>query len=191
MGTSKNQRSPRTPNWRAVDAAYTHAGTDVKRTAHEIWRAAWNEPEGGLASSLGTPIVARCLEAAQAATSATDAAQKIRRLLALSGEASFAGDLAQRAAVIAHGLEGDRTDAFVRSLFSEASNYLVSRDLPGFVGLAEKVRTVQSATALKVSIIREVASDVQSVPKPPGKLSNPTTWGRFVSSVVHHLSRTK
>ena len=191
MGTSTNQRSPRTLNWKAVEVAYTFPDIPIQRTAQEIWRAAANESDGGLINSLGSPIIAQCLEVVQTSRSAIDTAQKVRRLLALSGQASLAGEIAQRAAVIAHEIKVNRTSAFVQSLFSEASNYLVSRDLPGFVGLADKVRTVQNATALKSSIIKEVSSNVDSVPKPTGKLSSPKTWQKFVNKVVDHLSGAK
>jgi hypothetical protein len=191
MGTSTNQRSPRTSNWKAVETAYTHPGTTIQRTAQEIWRAASNEPDGGLVRTLSSPGIAQCLEAVQTSRSGTDAAQQVRRLLALSGQASLAGEIAQRAAVIAHGIKDDRTSAFVRSLFSEASNYLVSRDLPGFVGLADKVRTVQNATAFKSSIIQEVSNKVDAVPKPSGRLSSPKTWQKYVNNIVDHLTGAK
>lgn len=191
MGTSTNQRSPRTPNWKAVEVTYTHPGATVQRTAQEIWRAAANEPDGGLISTLSNPIIAQCVDVVQKSQSATDAAQKVRRLLALSGQSSLAGEIAQRASIIAHETKGNRTNAFVRSLFSEASNYLVSRDLPGFVGLADKVRTVQNAAVLKSAIMKEVSSNVDTVPKPSGKLSNPRTWQKYIKSVVNHLTGTK
>lgn len=191
MGTSTNQRSPRTPNWKSVEVAYTFPNIPVQRTAQEIWRAATQEPDGGIVSGLRSPVVAQCLEIVQNSRSATDTAQKVKRLLALSGQTSLAGEIAQRAAVIAQQSKENRTNAFVKSLFSEASNYLVSRDLPGFVGTADKVRTVQTATALKTSIIREVSTNVSSVPKPSGKLTSPGNWQKFVNSVVDHLSGGK
>ncbi len=191
MGTSTNQRSPRTPNWKTVETAYTHPAITIQRAAQEIWRAAAKEVDGGLAGSLGSPLIAQCLETVQTSRSATDAAQKVRRLLALSGQTSLAGEIAQRAVVLAHEAKGDRTNAFVRSLFSEASNYLISRDLPGFVGLADRVRTVQNATVLKSSLIQEVSSNVDLVPKPSGKLSNPRTWQKFATNVIDHLSGNK
>src|SRR5215208_2524088 len=116
MGTSTNQRSPRTPNWKSVEVAYTHPSTTIQRTAQEIWRAAINEAEGGLVSGLRSPIIAKCLEVVQNSHTSTEAAQQVRRLLALSGQASLAGEIAQRAAVIAHATKGNRTNAFVKSL---------------------------------------------------------------------------
>jgi hypothetical protein len=191
MGTSTNQRSPRTPNWKSVEVAYTFPNIPVQRTAQEIWRAATQEPDGGIVSGLRSPVVARCLEIVQNSRSAIETAQKVKRLLALSGQTSLAGEIAQRAAVIAHQSRENRTNAFVKSLFSEASNYLVSRDLPGFVGTADKVRTVQTATALKTSIVREVSTNVSSVPKPSGKLTSPRNWQKFVNTVIDHLSGGK
>jgi hypothetical protein len=188
MGTSTSQRSPRTSNWKVVEALYTQPGVTVQRTAQEIWRAATNEPDGGMISSLSSPVIAQCLEIVQSSRSTTDAAQKVRRLLALSGQTSLAGEIAQRAAVIAREARGNTTDAFVRSLFSEASNYLISRDLPGFVGLADHIRNVQRTAEFKSLIMGQISSAVDTVPKPSGKLSSPRVWRNFVSSVIDRLT---
>lgn len=191
MGTSVNQRSPKTSNWSAVETAYTHSVVSLQRTVQEIWRASANEQDGGLAGDLAGPTIAQCVEIVKNATSAIDVGQKIRRLLALSGQASLAGDIANRAAIVSFSAEENRIDSFVRSLFSEASNYLVSRDIPGFAGLTDKLKTVRDVTALKTSIIQEVASTVASVNKPEGDLSNPNNWKVFVNEVTVQLTGVK
>lgn len=189
MGTSVNHRSPRTTNWRAVDISYTNPDISIQRTVQEIWRASVND-DFGLANHLGDPLVAQCIDILQSARSSTEASQKIGRAIALSGNASLAGDIARRAAIVAFG-ETDKTQSFIRSVFSEASNYLVSRDIPGFVGLSEKLRTVNDATVFKGAVIDEVVSKVSSVPLPSQKLSDPKIWSTFVSNVVRNLIRDK
>jgi len=191
MGTSVNQRSPKTANWSAVDTAYMHPGVSLQRTVQEIWRASANEPDGGLVNDLGQPIIAQCVEFVKSANSPIEASQKIRRLMVSSGQASLVGDIANRAAIISFGTGEDRINSFVKSLFSEASNYLVSRDIPGFVGLTEKARTVRDVTALKTSIIHEVVSKIATVKMPIGDLSEPSTWKSFVSSITSQLSGVK
>ena len=191
MGTSVNQRSPKTANWSAVETAYMHPGVSLQRTVQEIWRASANEQDGGLVSDLGQPIIAQCVDIVKNANSPIEVVQKIRRLMVLSGQASLVGDIANRAAVISFGTGENRADSFVRSLFSEASNYLVSRDIPGFVGLTEKVKTVRDVTALKTSIIQEVASKVAAVKKPAGDLSDPSNWKSFVGEITAHLAGVK
>jgi len=185
MGTSMNQRSPRTTNWRAVETAYQTPDITVQRTVQEIWRASANDDKG-LANNLGTPIIAQCIDVVRNAQSANDAVQQVNRLIAISGQASLAADIAQRAAVLSFG-EDDKTRSFVRSVFAEASNYLISRDIPGYVGVGGKLNTVQDATSLKISIMREVASKVDSVPFSSRNISKPKTWNAFVNNIVNIL----
>ncbi len=191
MGTSVNQRSPKTTNWSAVETAYMHPGVSLQRTVQEIWRASANEPAGGLVNDLGRPIIAQCVEIVSNASSPVEVGQKIRRLMVSSGQASLVGDIANRAAVISFTTGENRIDAFVKSLFSEASNYLVSRDIPGFVGLADKIKTVRDVTAFKTSLVQEVASKVTAVKKPTGNLSDPSNWKSFVDDVTSHLAGAK
>lgn len=189
MGTSVNHRSPRTTNWRSVDISYTNTDITLQRTVQEIWRASLND-NSGLANSLGGPLVAQCIDILQTASSSSEAAQKIGRAIALSGSASLAGDIARRAAVIAYG-EVDRTRGFIQSIFSEASNHLISRDIPGFVGLSEKLKTVTDATSFKGAILREVNSNVATIPLPSQRISDPQIWNTFVSNVIRNLTRDK
>jgi hypothetical protein len=191
MGTSVNQRSPRTANWSAVETAYTHLDISLQRTVQEIWRASSNEQDRGLVNDLGQPIIAQCVDIVRNANSPIEAGQKIRRLMVLSNQASLAGDIANRAAVGSFGKGGNPIDAFVVSLFSEASNYLVSRDIPGFVGLTDKVRTVRDVAEFKSSIIQEVVSKVTIVKKPQGDLSNPRTWKTYVDEITAQLTGVK
>jgi hypothetical protein len=94
MGTSMSQRSPSTTNWRAVDTAYQNPDVSIERTVQEIWRASANDNKG-LANSLGEKIVAQSIEIVRNAQSSAEAAQQIRRLVAFSGNASLAADIAQ------------------------------------------------------------------------------------------------
>lgn len=189
MGTSTSQRSPSTTNWRAVDAAYQNSEVSIQRTVQEIWRASAND-DMGLANSLGNKIVAQCVEIVQNAQSPAEAAQQVRRLVALSGSASLVADIAQRAAVLSFG-DKNRVENFVRSVFAEASNYLISRDLPGFVGISGRLKTVQDATSFKSSLLAEVTSHVTAVPRPVENLSDHQAWNGFVENVVRRLIEGK
>lgn len=191
MGTSVNQRSPRTANWSAVEAAYLHPDISLQRTVQEIWRASANEQDGGLVNDLSKPIIAQCVDIVRNVNSPIEAGQKIRRLMVLSQQASLAGDIANRAAVGSFGTSENPIDSFVSSLFSEASNYLVSRDIPGFVGLTDKVRTVRDVADFKSSIIQEVVSKVAAVKKPEGNLSSPRNWKMYVDEITAQLTGVK
>lgn len=189
MGTSMSQRSPSTTNWKAVDIAYQNSDVSIQRTVQEIWRASANDDKG-LANILGDKIVAQCIEIVRNAQSPAEAAQQVRRLVAFSGNASLAADIAQRATILSFG-DKNRVENYVRSVFTEASNYLISRDLPGFVGRSDRLKTVQDATSFKSSILSEVASHVSTVPRPAGSLSDHQTWNRFVDKVVSRLIEGK
>jgi len=189
MGTSMNQRSPRTTNWRAVEAVYSNPKISIQRIVQEVWRASVND-DSGLANTLGKPIVSRSIDILQIAKSSSEAAEKIRREVALSGDSSLAGDIAQRAAVIAFG-EDNKIQSFIRTVFTEASNYLVSRDIPGYVGLTDRLRTVQDVASLKTAILSEVAAKVDSIPQPARNLNDPVTWNSYVTDVVNILTRDK
>src|SRR5689334_22878322 len=99
MGTSVNQRSPNTLNWRAAGAAYDDPAVPPERALTEIWRAADNQPVGSLPRLLTEPIIGSLVSLVAAAASAEDAARAAARLVARSKESSLAVDIARRAVV--------------------------------------------------------------------------------------------
>jgi hypothetical protein len=188
MGTSINQRSPATPNWHAVTAAYHSDAIPIPRIVQELWRAATNQPTGNLAADLGAPIIARCFAIALNARSREEALSSASREIALSGQASLAADIAQRAVVQSFRPGEERASAFVQSLFSEAGNYLVSRDLPGYVGVSERLHTVSDVIAFKNEIRQQIIDTVRTVPTPAGVARQPSSWQAFVTSIVTRLA---
>lgn len=187
MGTSINQRSPNTPNWRAASTAYTNRSISIERAVQEIWRAATNQPVGDLSRDLGKSIVAECLRIAVDSASREEAIQKANLVVAFSGQASLAADIAQRAVVQSFRTSEDRAGAFTAALFAEAGNYLVSRDLPGYVGHDGRARNVSEAIRFKGEIKRQIAARVAEVPRPPDMVSH--GWEGYVSRVVNQLKR--
>lgn len=188
MGTSVSQRSPSTPNWDAALIAYETDIIPLDRAVQEIWRAATNQPEGNLGVDLGSPIVAECLRIAERANSRGQAVQEARRAIALSGQTSLAADIAQRAVSQTFARPHDRTAAFAASLFAEAGNYLVSRDLPGYIGPEGRAKTVSQAIGLKSVIQERIVAVVNQTPRPSGLSSSSTLWRTFVNDVVTRLT---
>lgn len=188
MGTSVNQRSPSTPNWNAALTAYETESIPLERALQEIWRAATNQPEGNLGVDLGAPIIAECLRITEGANSREQALRDVRRTVALSGQTSLAADIAQRAVTQSFTKPQDRTTAFVESLFSEAGNYLVSRDLPGYIGRDQRTKTVSEAIGLKNALQAEIVKVVRETPRPPGSLSSPQPWRMFVNDAITRLT---
>ncbi|MBI4535679.1 MAG: hypothetical protein HY708_05325 [Ignavibacteriae bacterium] len=111
------------------------------------------------------------------------------RLIALSGESNFATDIATRAAVTGFQASGDRRMNFVSSLFSEAVDYLVSRDLPGYVGLGDRIKDVSSSIRFKQDIKRRVIEIVQGYPAPENVESTASEWRAYVGLISDALAK--
>jgi hypothetical protein len=188
MGTSVSQRSPSTPNWHAVSVGYTSDAIPIERVVQEIWRAATNQPTGDLASDLGAPLIARCFSIALTASSREEAVHAVRREIALSGQASLAADIAQRAVAQSFRSGEDRASAFAQSLFAEAGNYFISRDLPGYVGINGRAQTVSESIAFKRQLREQIVGTVRTIPTSGNVASQPSAWKDYVSNVVNHLA---
>lgn len=186
MGTSVSQGSPSTPNWQAVQATYSSPTVPIERTVKELWRAADSQDEENLARDLRAPIVAECLRITLASSSRTEAIRNVSRAVAFSGQSSLAAEIAQRAAARSFSDAGSSAGAFAKAVFSEAGDYLASRDLPGFVGLSEKIPKVSDLIALKASIRERIADVVEEV-ELPEQAYVAEGWSDYAARVVSTL----
>lgn len=185
MGTSVNQRSAGTTNWAVAQAGYRSA-IPVERVVQEIWRAATNQPSGDLARLLGEPIVAQVGRIAAEGGTPAHVASLVSREIARSKQASLAAEIAQRAAVQCV-TSDNRVQAFGERLFAEACNYLLSRDLPGYVGGKYRNRTVEDALLFKSSVLKTTTDTVNATGSPD--LSSSASWRGYVERVVSRLKR--
>ena len=185
MGTSVNQRSAATANWAAAKAGYRDE-IPVDRVVQEIWRAATNQPTGDLGRLLGEPIVARVGQIAAEGGTPAQVALAASSEIARSKQSSLAADIAQRAAVQCLTSE-NRVQAFGERLFAEACNYLLSRDLPGYVGGKNRNQTVADAVNFKSSVLSNTAEIVNASGRPD--LSSTDNWRGYVERVVSRLKR--
>lgn len=186
MGTSVNQPSPKTINWRAAQATYRNADTPVERVLREMWRAATSQGGGNLANLLAQPIVARVREIVLRGGDATQVAMAASREIAESRQSSFAADIARRAAVQSVTAE-NRAQAYSERVFAEASNYLLSRDLPGYVGDVGRNKTVSDSFQFKRAVLEAAANVVRTVGPPPS--NTPEAWHDHTTAVVDALKR--
>jgi hypothetical protein len=185
MGTSVNQRSGATANWAAAQAGY-RGNVPVERVVQEIWRAATNQPAGDLAQLLAQPIVARIGQIAAEGSNPAQVATAASREIAQTKQASLAADIAQRAAVQSVS-SGDRVQAYGERLFAEACNYLLSRDLPGYVGGKNRNQTIADALQFKSSVLQSTSAAVSAAGRPD--LSSGENWRGYVERVVDRLKR--
>ena len=183
MGTSVNQSSANSPSWAVAQAGYK-GNIPIDRVVQEIWRAATHPKEGDLARLLAQPIVARIGQIAFGANSPDQVASATNREITRSKAASLASDIAQRAAIQCV-LGENRAQIYGERVFAEACNYLLSRDLPGFVGGTNRNRTVADSLAFKRSILDSTTRAVQTAGRPD--FSTERTWRRYVEAVLTHL----
>jgi hypothetical protein len=187
MGTSVNQSSPRTLNWGAAQSGYRDANVPVQRVAAEIWRAAVNQPKGNLADLLAQPIVATLGGLVSQARSAAELARKSSFIIVEAKQASLAADIARRAAMQSVGASNP-FKAYSEHLFSEATSYLVARDLPGHVGTG-RAKNVAESLDFAGQVARYAASVAAHVELP--KEVNAQRWAAHVRTVVDSLRRTE
>lgn len=187
MGTSVSQRSPDTLNWTIVSSVYDSDSMPVERVAHEVWRAACNQPEGNLADDLKTPFVRTCFQVARNAPTVQEAISSVRRAAVAMQEASLATSIAQRAVTAAVLNNKDRSRDFVTTLFYEASNYLVSRDLPGHLGRSERTKNVAQLTKFKEQICSVASSATRTIEISKDVSSTARSWNNLVNGIVGRL----
>jgi hypothetical protein len=152
-----------------------------------VWRAAANQPHGDLTQLLSAPIVARLGELARSAKSSAEVARTSAIEIVRTKAASLAADIARRAAIQCIG-SSDRAKTYREKVFAEATNYLVSRDLSGFVG-AGRAKSAADSIQFKTALSNHVGEVARSVAAP--KTFSAKSWDRHVQAVVTALQGRK
>ena len=121
--------------------------------------------------------------------SAEQAIEQTAQDVSQSHDTSLAVAVAKRAIVQSHG-DPEPGRGFVAALFAETTNYLVSRDLPGFVQKEARNQTVTQAVQFKRSIREEVRQRVLGLlaEVPPPEKHERKQWSDFVSLLVERLA---
>ena len=193
MGTSSNQRSPRTPSWNAVLQVLGNTSVPVELQSREIWRAASADRNQQLAPDLSSPFLVHATALAESTTSPVEAAAAFDSSLADAGVGNFFLDLAKRALVRAVAA-GEGAHGFASELFAETAGYYASRDMPSIVGATGCVGSARDALALNDNIrgiARNTASAIsrEILFMPRGAAISPTAWASFVSQVLAALQK--
>lgn len=185
MGTSVNQPSPDTPNWRLARALLGRPDAPPPDQVAELWRAATADRARRLEAELADPLLA---QAAQMATehgrNPQQALEQFDQSVFESRTSNFALELGRRALARA-ALSGTGAEGFAAELFSEATSYYVARDLPGFVGSANRVDNAHDALKLKAelqAVTRRLASTGEVAVDARG-------WARYVRATIDLFTR--
>lgn len=171
----------------AVAAAYRNPETPIERVLSEIWRAARSEPGSDVREQLTSDGVRVCLEVALESQSPSAAALRTTNELADRQAGSVAAEVGKRAAVLSTRHE-DRLAAFVTHLFEQMTDYLVSRDLPSYVGRRWRNKTVADAIQFKDQLRERTASIVRDLDIPESS-ARADRWHDLVDTLVERLAR--
>lgn len=186
MGTSVNQPSPATQHWKVVQEMYDDPSVPPERLLREIWRAATNQPEGNLAAQLADPSILAIGNFATSATSPAEASYLAGTYIAENEVSSLATDIAKRAVMQSVG-KPNPTVSFVERLFAEATNYLVSRDLPGHITPGSRLQNVSEARTFRRTMTESTASAVS--PLVSAQVPSSTDWPLFVEGLVNSIQQ--
>jgi hypothetical protein len=182
MGTSVNQPSPLTTGWAAVAAGYVHSEIPPERVATEIWRAAQSEP--GFVDALASPMLFECYRSLQTAVTATDAIDALTGDILRSGNNSVVVEFAKRAAPLAFSTAEPAHLSWRSLLFSQLTDYFVSRDAPGYVGPNGRFDSVSELTAFKKTLKQHVTTAIQTLRADP---KTPKQWADFVHAALRKV----
>lgn len=186
MGTSISQMSAKTLGWGIVQQVYKSDSFTVERAVCEIWRAATSETSN-LKEQLASPIVNAIEEIALTKGNPSEIASEVEKTITFSGNANFACELARLAAIKAAvaPLE-QRRSIFREKLFAEASNYLISRDISGYVGKEFRSTTISEMITFKRLTLESTSSIVR---KSLSEMNRKNSWNDVVDEIVNNLRK--
>jgi hypothetical protein len=184
MGTSSNQPSPKTPNWRLANAVLGVPSAGPERQRQEIWRAAMSDQGDALVDALGDPLLANACALSKLSISPSKAIERFEQSLLDSQNAGLILDLGKRA-LIRTVVAKKGAVGFASELFAETASYYASRDLPSFVGAKGRISTTSDAIELKNQIRGHTRKIAMMFPVK----SDPRGWKNYVSKVLDALQK--
>lgn len=186
MGTSVSQASPRNTNWSPVHAGYKSEFVPEERIISEIWRASENQ-DTPISQSIASAAIYECYSAVSGSENFQEAVQKFNDYITDSKSNSIVAEFAKRAIPAAY-QSGKPADAWAARIFSEVTNYVMSRDASGFVGGGNRNKTVTEMISFKKSITNKVSEIVGARVR---TIKNQKDWNSFVSESIDRLKSAK
>jgi hypothetical protein len=154
-----------------------------ERVATEIWRAA--QSEVGFVDALASPMLFDCYKAVQGATTIVEAMDVLNDAILGRGNSSVVVEFAKRAAPLAFGTSDPAHLSWRTNLFSQLTDYFVSRDAPGYVGPNGRFANVTELAAFKKTLRQHVATVVRGLTTDP---KTPRQWADFVHTALKKVA---
>ena len=180
MGTSVSQGSPRNINWNAVLSGYRDEFVSENRILSEIWRAYEKEKISNL---LKTTAIFDCYTVVSSSRDASEAIARYDSYLSEKKRNSIIAEIAKR--TIPTSFEVDQpSNAWMARLFSEITNYVLSRDVSGFVGESYRNKSVKELIEFKDRLRSKV---IRSISEEKVVVRSIKEWRAFVDNSVNKL----
>lgn len=186
MGTSVSQASPRNTNWSPVHVGYKNEFVPEERIISEIWRASENQ-DIPISESISSEAIYECYSAVSNSQNFQEAMQKYNNYIADTKSNSIVAEFAKRAIPAAF-QSGKPAENWAARLFSEVTNYVMSRDASGFVGGNNRNKTVSEMIDFKKNITSKVSEIVGAQSR---NIKSQTEWSSFVSESIDRLKSAK
>ena len=122
----------------------------------------------------------------RAATTAADAIDGVNGAVLGSGNNSVVVEFAKRATPLAFATRDPAHFFWRTNLFSQLTDYFVSRDAPGYVGPNGRFETVTELAAFKRTLKQHVATAIRSITADP---KTPKQWADFVQTASEEGGR--
>jgi hypothetical protein len=183
MGTSVSHPSPTTLGWQAVAACYRNDLIPAQRTVNEIWRAAQHEGSP-LVNDLFSDAVFSCQEAVRDSKSATEAVKKATREIFKHQGNSIIAEIARRSIPSAFQVP-DKLSGWRSTFFAQITDYLLSRDISGYIGKGYRNKTVSELVSFKQTIKEKANQTVASMQADPISRKE---WVAYSKLILNRLS---
>lgn len=182
MGTSISQSSPRNTNWSPVHVGYRSKDIPEERIVREIWRAFDNELVP-ISTTLKGEAFYDCYNTIKSAQSVERAFQLFDSLLMEKKYNSIVVEFSKRALAISF-ISGDPVANWKSSLFSQVTDYVISRDISGFVGDKYRNKTIGDVIKFKDAITENVDAIVRTDHE---EINSKREWNSFVDRTIKKL----
>jgi hypothetical protein len=185
VGTSVSHRSPRTLGWKTASLGYSDRAIPQERVINEMWRASTAQANP-IPQRLDSEIVFKCQEAVRRAGSVGQALHNVTTELIRSKQNSIITEIAKRAVPAAFRAENPVRE-WRNLLMVEMTDYLLSRDISGYVGGSHRNKTVAELIEFKRSVRDKVYRAVANVTIDP---SSTAEWTQYIKATILKLTKT-
>lgn len=182
MGTSVSSPSPSDSNWQPSFACYRYSEIPEKRVIPEIWRASENQ-ENKLSEELKSDSIYNCYNLIQESHSPSKAIKEYQKNVFKNRNNSIVAELAKRAIPASYKKENPSNE-WKGNLFSQVTNYVISRDASGYVGTNFRNKNIKDLKNFK----SEISNQVKKIFKnDTARYTSKQEWDNFIDSSIKKL----